>query len=86
MCQVNPGKVDYVKYRYWLLHDPNCTKTAMKRINENDPFASLGIHIHVHESPVAVDFSEPFGAILWHQRVNTGYPSCRSQGRACAPD
>ena len=76
MCQVNPGKVDYVKYRYWLLHDPNCTKTAMKHINENDPFASLGIHIHVHESPVAVDFSEPFGAILWHQRVNTGYPLC----------
>ena len=76
MCQVNPGKVDYVKYRYWLLHDPNCTKTAMQHINENDPFASLGIHIHVHESPVAVDFSEPFGAILWHQRVNTGYPLC----------
>ena len=76
MCQVNPGKVDYVKYHYWLLHDPNCTKTAMQHINENDPFASLGIHIHVHESPVAVDFSEPFGAILWHQRVNTGYPLC----------
>ena len=76
MCQVNPGKVDYVKYRYWLLHDPNCTKTAMQHINENKPFAALGIYVNVHESPEEVDFNEPFGAILWHQRVNTGYPLC----------
>ena len=76
MCQVKPGKVDYVKFRYWLLHDPNCTKTVMQHINENDPFAALGIHVHVHESTEAVDFNEPFGAILWNQRVNTGYPLC----------
>ncbi|MBR0391519.1 MAG: hypothetical protein IJK38_04285, partial [Oscillospiraceae bacterium] len=76
MCQIKPGKVDYAQYRYWLLHDPNCTKTAMQHINERDPFAALGIHIHVHKSPETVDFSEPFGAILWHQRVNTGYPLC----------
>lgn len=38
MCQVKPGKVDYARYRYWLLHDPNCTKTAMQHINERDPF------------------------------------------------
>ena len=56
MCQVNPGKVDYVKYRYWLLHDPNCTKTAMQHINENKPFAALGIYVNVHESPEEVDW------------------------------
>lgn len=76
MCQVSPGKVDYARLRFWLLHDPNCTKTAMNHLNERDPFAHLGIHIQVHENPENVDFSEPFGAILWHQRVNTGYPLC----------
>ena len=28
MCQAKAGRADYAKFRYCLLHDPNCTKTA----------------------------------------------------------
>ena len=76
MCQAKAGKVDYAYYRYLLLHDPYCTKIAMQILNEKDPYAARGIHIHLHESTEAVDFNEPFGAILFHQRLRTGYPLC----------
>lgn len=76
MCQVTTSEVNHAEMRYILLHDPNCTKTAMRVINEKDPLGNRGVHAQVHESPVAVDFNEPFGAILWHQRVNTGYQLC----------
>ena len=76
MGEVKPEEADYAKFRYLLLHDPNCTQTVMRVLNENDPYAARGIHVHVHESPEEVDFNEPFGAILFHQRFRTGYPLC----------
>ena len=52
MCQVNPGKVDYVKYRYWLLHDPNCTKTAMQHINDVSFIGGISFNLSAgHERP-----------------------------------
>ena len=66
--------LDRRELRYCLLHSPNCTKIGMAAINENELFRQLGCF--AHESEEKVDFSEPFGAILWHKRVNTGYPLC----------
>lgn len=61
-------------YRYYLTHDPYCTKTAMQAFNEDEEFQQRGFH--VAECAEKPDFTEPFGAILWHKRVNTGYPLC----------
>lgn len=60
--------VNYEELRYYLLRDPDCTKKAMQMLN-----GTSGI---VHESRERVDFGEPFGAILWRKRTDTGYPLC----------
>lgn len=74
MCMFNFEGLDRRELRFCLLHNPNCTKIGMAAINENELFRRLGCY--AHESTEKVDFSEPFGAILWHKRVNTGYPLC----------
>ena len=37
-------------------------------------YQKLGFHVHKAESEA--DFTEPFGAILYHRRRSTGYPLC----------
>lgn len=76
MCQIVRFEPNYAKMRFCLFHNPFCTPVVMKYLNEEDPLGQYGIHLNVHESAEQADFSEPFGAILWHQRVNTGYPLC----------
>ncbi len=71
-------KLDRSMYRFYLTHDPNCTKTAMQTLNANKELQKLGFH--VHECPEKPDFSEPFGAILRRKRMNTGYPLCITSG------
>ncbi len=76
MCMVAPKRINRSIFRFYLTHDPNCTKTAMKSLNEQEWFRNLGFH--VHECKEKPDLTEPFGAILWHKRVDTGYPLCIS--------
>ena len=76
MCHSKARKVDYKTMRYMLLHVPDCTKRIMKRLNEVHPDGDDSFCLQIHENPDEVDFNEPFGAILWRQRVKTGYPLC----------
>ncbi len=80
MCMFNFEGLNRPKLRFYLLHSPDCTRIGMAAINKNELFRRLGCH--VHESGEKVDFSEPFGAILWHKRVNTGYPLCAAAALA----
>ena len=85
MDGISPRPVDYRQYRRWLLHDPDCTRTAMRCLNENPFPLSAGIPLHVRESPYEADFSDPVGEILLRQRLNTGYPLCVASALAGLP-
>ena len=76
MDGMQPRPVDYRQHRHWLLHDPGCTRTAMRCLNENPFPFSAGLPLHVQESPYEADFGDPVGEILLRQRLNTGYPLC----------
>ena len=80
MCVFQFEGLDRSRFRHLLLHSPDCTKIAMQAMNENELFRGMGFH--AHESAEKVDFSEPFGAILWRKRVNTGYPRCAAAALA----
>ena len=74
MNLMKDGTINRSAYRFYLLHDPGCTRTAMKSFNAHREFTGRGFH--VHECEKKPDFSEPFGAVLRHQRIATGYPLC----------
>lgn len=71
MHMIETLKFDRAGYFYLVLQDPYCTRKAMQAIN-----AGAGGAFQVHECLEKPDFSEPFGAILRHKRINTGYPIC----------